>query len=220
MTSRASRKRSRRAALRRRKARPYHHGDLKEALVDAASSILARGGSEALTLRATARRAGVSQTAPYRHFADKEALLAAVAATGFRELARHMTQAAEGLHETGAIVEALGLGYVRFARERPHLLRLMFGREIRRKRDHAELEMAAADAYRFIERAMNVHLAPAASIDARLATVSAWALVHGLATLLIDRQIRPAMSGERDDETLIQDVAALFIDGLDALGRR
>jgi AcrR family transcriptional regulator len=73
--------------------RPYHHGDLRSALLEHAVRILRTDGLEALTLRAVARAAGVSQTAPYRHFADRRALMGAIAADGFRELNRAMGEA-------------------------------------------------------------------------------------------------------------------------------
>src|SRR5690349_3579164 len=96
----------------------YHHGDLRPALLKAAGRVLEKEGPAALSLRELARRAGVSHNAPYRHFADREALLAALAADGFRMLGE-VLGVASSRHR--------GEAYVRFALEHPQLFRLMFG---------------------------------------------------------------------------------------------
>ncbi|HET8576665.1 MAG TPA: helix-turn-helix domain-containing protein, partial [Methylomirabilota bacterium] len=111
------------ARLRRQEPRParrrrgrYHHGDLPRALVAAAVSLVEREGVDALTLRGAARKAGVSQAAPYRHFADKQALLAAVAEEGFKALSEAMRRASAP-HEGDPLgrFRALGEAYVEFA---------------------------------------------------------------------------------------------------------
>ena len=94
----------------------YHHGDLKAALLDAADALLDEGGPGAVSLREAARRAGVSAMAPYRHFADKEALLAALAARAFMAFGKAMREAAEGSSDP---LRMMGDVYVRFARARP-----------------------------------------------------------------------------------------------------
>jgi AcrR family transcriptional regulator len=105
----------------------YHHGDLRQALVAAAAAILEKGGPHAVTLRAVAKRVGVSQAAPYHHFADKEAILAAVAEEGFAQLAVFMDDArAVAGSSPGARLRATGLGYVRFATRHPSHFQLMF----------------------------------------------------------------------------------------------
>src|ERR1700693_5459913 len=108
----------------------YHHGDLPRALLDAALHIVETQGTEALTLRAVARRAGVSQAAPYRHFASKEAILAAVAEDGFRSLIAAMRESVATCGEDPlGRLRAVGLGYVTFATSHPSHFRVMFGRE-------------------------------------------------------------------------------------------
>ena len=99
-------------------SRPYHHGDLPAALLEAALGLLE--DDQAFSLRAVARRAGVSPTAPYRHYADKEALLAALATDGFAQLAGHLEAAAE--------LTDMAVAYVAFALAHPGLFRLMYGR--------------------------------------------------------------------------------------------
>src|SRR5689334_19621575 len=105
-----------------RRKRSYHHGDLHSALLLTAGKMLEKEGLEALTLREVARRAGVSHSAPYRHFAEREALLAALAAEGFERLGAAQRKAAEA----GGL-RAMGEAYVAFALENPQRFRLMFG---------------------------------------------------------------------------------------------
>ncbi|NQU70812.1 MAG: TetR/AcrR family transcriptional regulator, partial [Rhodospirillales bacterium] len=180
----------------------------------AAVDILEKDGIAALSLRAVARQAGVSQTAPYRHFADKEALLAAVAAEGFRGLIAQMSERVAGLADPTARLAALGMGYVAFASAHPAQLRLMFGPEIRNKPDHPELIEVAREGYAMLSDAMaeRLSLADAGPVDPALATLAAWSLVHGLATLLVDRQINSHMTGgtEVDAEALSAGILALF----------
>ncbi|WP_375464130.1 TetR/AcrR family transcriptional regulator [uncultured Methylobacterium sp.] len=161
----------------------YHHGDLRRALLDAGARLLRAGGVDAVTLREAARAAGVSHNAPYRHFVSREALLAAVSAEGFRDLRRRL-EAADG----GPKANAIGLGhiYLRFAaEERPHFL-LMFGGVID-KADFPDLAEAAAAALAVLDRAVSGGGAESAAAE----TLRAWALVHGLAHLVAERQITP-----------------------------
>jgi AcrR family transcriptional regulator len=151
----------------------YHHGDLRPALVRAAQKLLEKAGPEALSLREVARRAGVSHNAPYRHFSGREALLAALAAEGFRRLG-------EALAATTG--RAMGEAYVRFALEHPQLFRLMFGGRLRFAR-HRPLAEAAAQPY---EALLGAFRAQPAIGDPEKAAAAAWALVHGLAHLLLD----------------------------------
>ena len=106
-------------------AAEYHHGDLRHALINAALVGLEEGGTGALSLRGLAERVGVSRTAPYRHFAGKKALLAAVAASGFVRFTEAL-RAAKG-RNAGKRLAAIGRAYCAFARQNPGLLRLMFG---------------------------------------------------------------------------------------------
>ncbi|KAB0246060.1 TetR/AcrR family transcriptional regulator, partial [Escherichia coli] len=105
--------------------RSYHHGDLPTALVQAALELLEEGGATELSLRAAARRAGVSTAAPYRHFADRDALLSAVAAVGYRDLATQL-EAANPSPETPDDLADIAIAYVNFALQRPGLFRAMF----------------------------------------------------------------------------------------------
>jgi len=179
----------------------YHHGNLRAALIDAAREILVAEGVSALSLRAVARRAGVSQTAPYRHFADKATLLAELAAEGFRGLTARMEAEAARQSDPKTRWQALGRGYVLFAVENPTFLRLMFGPEIPQKSAYPELLAAAEAAFAALAGATDAVAAKRdASADGRIAALAAWSIVHGLANLLIDGQIGERMLGGKVPE--------------------
>jgi AcrR family transcriptional regulator len=161
----------------------YHHGDLAAALVAAALDLLQEGGEGELSLRAVARRAGVSPAAPYRHFADREALVSAVATVGYRELAERLI-AAHPAPSTPDQLAGAAVAYVRFALERPALFRIMFSEPCQRDNDERVAETEAVHLYvgQIVERAF-----PGADVEA-LAT-AIWALVHGLAFLYLDGKL-------------------------------
>ncbi len=161
----------------------YHHGDLRAACVRAAMELLEEGGETALSLRAVARRAGVSPTAPYRHYADREALVSAVAAVGYRELAERLV-AAHPFPSTPEQLASVAIAYVQFALERPALFRIMFGEPCDRDNDERVAATAAVSLYvrEIVQRSF-----PQADADA-LAT-AIWALVHGLAFLHLDGKL-------------------------------
>lgn len=152
--------------------RPYHHGDLRAALIDAAETLLDAGGD--VSLREAARLAGVSPTAAYRHFADKDALLAALAVRGFQEFARALGEAAA--RDPGHELAARGRAYIRFALARPGRFRLMFGPLLARSADHPELRETSRRTFAAIENATG-------DTDEALRR---WGMVHGLAHLLLD----------------------------------
>ncbi len=161
-------------------------------MLEGALELLAEGGPSHLTLRGAARRAGVSVAAPYRHFADKRALLAAVAADGFSALQRASEEAVDlaGDDPIQRFV-AHGLAYVRFAVENPAQYRVMFGPELADKRIHEDLYRTARAAYDGL-RATLTYCADAGvfrSEDIELRAMRAWALVHGLASLFLDGQL-------------------------------
>jgi AcrR family transcriptional regulator len=154
-------------------------GELREALVVAALSILENGTGD-LSLRAVARAAGVSAMAPYRHFADKAALLAAVAERGFVALHDDLA-AADGAPDPRAALLAQGLAYIAFARARPALFRLMFVDQLGQVKPAGEEN----GAYDILARRV-VALAPN---DADSAALACWSIVHGLATLVLDGRL-------------------------------
>lgn len=180
----------------RRDKRSYHHGDLPAALLRAAGKILEKEGVEALSLRALTRRTGVSHAAPYRHFRDRESLLAALAAEGFAMLGRAQREAAA----SGGL-RAMGEAYVRFALEHPQRFRLMFGGQLKIAR-HPELREIATRAFEALSGALAAH----AGSGAGDASIAAWALVHGLAQLLLGGRIAEAARRGRSEAQFVQDV--------------
>ncbi|WP_346921622.1 TetR/AcrR family transcriptional regulator [Glutamicibacter creatinolyticus] len=166
----------------------YHHGDLREALVNAAREMLEAG--EPYSMRAVARRAGVSPAAPYRHFADREALDSAVAVEGFAELGKSLTQTlsahSRNLSAPGEVLADLGVSYVAFALRHPALFRLMFGNEC----DTADSDRVRASQalHDVLNKALAALLPTAASPELSTAL---WALAHGLAFLHLDGKYRP-----------------------------
>ncbi|MEZ5213067.1 TetR/AcrR family transcriptional regulator [Gordonia sp. (in: high G+C Gram-positive bacteria)] len=174
----------------------YHHGDLPAALVRAALELLDADGAEAdLSLRAVARRAGVSAGAPYRHFADRNALLSAVAAVGYRELADSLAAAAPDAH-TPDDLAAIAVAYVRFALDRPGLFRVMFGGLC--DTDNADRVAAVTAINTYLT---NVIARTVTSDDPAVAATGAWALVHGLAFLFLDGKL-DASSPDQAAETV------------------
>ena len=155
----------------------YHHGDLRAALLQAAGELLEEQGLAGLSLREAARRAGVSHNAPYRHFPDRNALLTALAAEGFRLLEEAME---------GKASRERGEAYVRFALAHPNRFRLMFGGQIEIGKN-AELRAAASRTYEGLVAAFG---ARQDVTDPETAAAAAWALTHGLAHLLLDGHFR------------------------------
>jgi AcrR family transcriptional regulator len=180
-----------------KKASNYHHGALRDALIHAAREILESQGYEALTLRAAARRVGVSQAAPYNHFADKAALLAAIAAQGFGEFAAAMRQEMDAEVEPQARLNATGVAYVAFATSNPGLFKLMFGSSAHQASGDPELDAARTSAYEVLRGAVHsVHVSePHLASDEPLESLRSWALVHGLATMINEGTIAPRIYG-------------------------
>src|ERR1700676_2740437 len=161
----------------------YHHGDLPAACLTAALDLLEEGGARALSLRAVARRAGVSPAPPYRHYADREALLSAVAAVSHPELGE-LLAAAHPAPSTPEQLAGFGVAYVQFALEQPALFRMMFGEPCDRDNDERVAATAAVSLYL---REIVTRCFPQA--DAEALAPAIWALVHGLAFLHLDGKL-------------------------------
>jgi AcrR family transcriptional regulator len=180
--------------------RSYHHGDLEAALLQAAGKILEKEGVEALSLREVARRAGVSHNAPSRHFPQREGLLAALAAEGFRMLGQAQREAA-----AAGGLRAMGETYVRFALAHPQRFRLMFGGQVSMQK-HPQLREVATKAFASLSGALSARVPEARG--AGDSSIAAWALVHGLAQLLLGDRIASAARQGRDDAAFVRDVLA------------
>lgn len=191
----------------------YHHGDLKRALTSAALSLVAEKGPKGFTLTEAARRAGVSAAAPYRHFADKAALLATVAEQGFRDLHAELSAAAgEAADPKGRVVE-LGRAYVRWAVAHPDHYRVMFGAELT-KADHPDLAIAGEQAFGDLLGAIAAcqEAGVVAGHDPRELAAPLWSLVHGVASLAIGGELR-TVGIEQDPEAIIAGVVAQMLSG-------
>ena len=170
----------------------YHHGDLRTALIEAGMTALREGGD--LSLRALARAVGVSATAVYRHFPDKDALLAAIADEAYAMLAADQRTASEAAGGGLAGFGATGAAYVRFALRNPALFRLVFAHTQTEPHDQRE---EGDEAMAMLHAAARAYAPP--GVDPQVAALQAWALVHGLAMLMLEGHV-PA------DETLIDRV--------------
>jgi len=181
---------SKRAAGKSR--RPYHHGNLRRALLDGALEMIRTEGVSGLTLRDLGARLGVSRTALYRHFADKHALLAAVATEGFRALRRELVTAWEEGGRGRAGFQAMGAAYVRFAARNPSHYRVMFGSPAGPEDSAAELAAEAAGAFQALVDSLAAlqRDAMVRDEDTVLMARFVWSVVHGVAMLLLDGQVR------------------------------
>ena len=195
--------------------RPYHHGALRSALVAEAVRLLAEGDPAALSLRELARRLGVSPAAPYRHFADKDALLAAVAQEGFERLSVELEAAAEA-HPDAPLRQLTDTGwaYVRFALAQPQYFQVMFGRAATPPSKYPQLLTAGQSAFGILQRVIDggQRAGQVGAGDPHALAVAAWTQVHGLATLLLEGQLPT-----RDDtecEALVRRCLAILHVGL------
>jgi AcrR family transcriptional regulator len=176
----------------RKRADRYHHGDLSRSLLQEALRTIEKGGVAALTLRNVGEKLGVSRTALYRHFADKSALLAAVATEGFRTL-REQTQMAWDEHGGGRKgLEAMGVAYVQFAVAHPSHYRVMFGGYVRSAAPDSDLATEGEGAFRVLVNAIVSQQTDGEIRDDNPLALAQyiWANVHGIAMLAIDGQLR------------------------------
>ena len=189
--------------------RPYHHGDLKTAMIAHALIRLEAAGPEELSLRGLAEAAGVSRAAPYAHFADKRALLAAIAATGFQRMTEAM--AAPGQGGPREAFMRVGRGYIGFALENPNLFKLMFSRELAYLRGMEGLREAGEAAVGVFYQGLSAFLAevrpdrPMTYADQALS----WSHIHGLSLLLLEDRL-PVEPGRKPE--LAEEITNHFVD--------
>lgn len=187
--------------------KPYHHGDLRAALLAAGEAELAEQGVEGFSLRSVAKRAGVSHAAPAHHFGDVAGLLTALAAEGFRRFQATLDEAEAGAADARDRAIRAGLGYMRFATTRPALFKLIFAAE---KPDFAapDLAEAAEIAYRHL-----VALVEALGGGDR-DVVALWAMSHGLADLARGGRVRTLLGLPEDQrEAMLRDILARVLPG-------
>ncbi|MCS6763490.1 MAG: TetR/AcrR family transcriptional regulator [Candidatus Protistobacter heckmanni] len=194
----------------------YHHGNLRDALVEEGMSLLETEGLKALSLREVARHTGVSQTAPLHHFAGKTGLLAAIAALGFRRLFEYRTAALKNKRDPRVRLMTVMLAYLEFAKAHPSLFYLMHGPEIPEKTTFPELDEAATRSYSVLETCVAEYLqATEGSAEcSREATLAAWTACYGLAVILTSPQNTPRMVLRRDQMGIAEKIFEMFIHGL------
>jgi len=202
-------------------AKPYHHGDLRRALMESADAILEREGPNALSLRAVAREAGVSPAAPYHHFKDKDELLSAIAQEGFARLKAALTGAcaAAALAATGSAEQEprrklsdLGMAYVKFAQSHPALYQVMYDRAraedaLPQKSDQEHDH----NAFQIVKDAMTEaggnHFS---ETDIHLAAIASWCAAHGLAEMSGFVQFRPLKAQLGGEDAFLRAVLEHF----------
>ena len=193
--------------------RAYHHGDLRDSLLAEAAAMIAEHGARSVTMRAIGQRLGVSRAAAYRHFANKKALLVAVAAAGFTRLNERLKAAgAGGPKSSVARFRRMGEEYVRFALENPAHYRLMYGKEAVTRKDLPQLRGAGDALFDLLVGMIREHQRGGVikRQDPRSQAYVAWSAVHGLASLLIEGQILASV----DVDALIQQTTQTMLDGM------
>jgi len=194
----------------------YHHGDLRETLMQASLELIDEGGVQALSLRKAARKAGVSSGAPYHHFDSRQELLAALATQGFRLLGELMDEATEAAAaEPIAQLEACGRSYVRFAREHTAYFRVMFRPELAAPESYpGDRKPGEAVFERLVGRVLAIqeagHAPPG---DPEAMILLAWSVAHGLSSLMVDGPLCVATEEpmvEMDPEVMGETVMRVF----------
>lgn len=194
----------------------YHHGDLRNALIQAATTVLLEKGAAGLSLREVAKVAGVSHAAPYRHFPDKAALLRVLAQEGFERLTAAINLAAENSpHNSEQRLIEAGVAYVRIAVQQPEITRLMFGGTVESQQDPAYLAASAAS-YGALLGIIREGIAQGTfrQRPPQELVMVAWASMHGLAMLAVASLLEVDLDDESALDTLIRSVASNVIYGI------
>lgn len=200
-------------ATRNEAAKPYHHGDLRRALIETALAMLGEEGGWQFTLRELARRAGVSHTASYKHFPDKAALLAELAMIGFDELRAALLAARPSSASPRDEFLEMSHGYVGFGASHPNLYRLMFSADARvsanpRLREHASAALEVLN--ELVARGQSAGWLKKSEPRAQVA--AGWAQLHGLTLLTIDDLLGPDTVGP----DAVEGALGTLLEGLEA----
>ncbi len=200
--------------------KPYHHGNLREALITAALELLVENGVEGISLRKVAQKTAVSATALYTHFKDKRELLAVMAAHGFDGLSASMLEQSKAnkkgidikADQTPNNLLALARGYVFFAIKNPSLFQLMFGKQFINLAEFPALTKASASSYAIMTNAVAEQIkAKGGQTSAKIGAAAAWSMMHGLSTLINDGKISAETSGVSSIDELIEQVGGTLI---------
>ncbi len=174
------------------KKKSYHHGDLKNALIEAGADLLSKEGVSALSLRKVAQKAGVSHAAPYAHFADKQALIAAISTEGYKKLYGQIAQVAERhrMDPLRRLIES-SWAYVQFALDEPDHFKVTLSDMIEKEQDYPAFVETARQTFglvvEVVAQCQQAGILRQGAPD--LSAVSVWALIHGFVTLLLENQI-------------------------------
>jgi AcrR family transcriptional regulator len=197
--------------------RDYHHGNLKNALIEAALAQIANHGARALSLRELSRSIGVSHASTYRHFPNKESVLATIAEQGFEKLTHAMEAAARPYAgDPLEMLQATGVAYVGFGVTHPHHLQVMFGDLVTHHENYPALLESSKKAYEVLVSVVREgqRTGRIRAQNERLVTLAAWAQVHGLTMLIASGRIRPEGAERIEHNSLAASVIALLRDGL------
>ena len=178
------------------KKKTYHHGDLKNALIKAGVEILAKDGVSGLSLRKVALKAGVSHAAPYAHFADKQALIAAISTEGFRQLYERVSGVAEKYRSQPEkqLTEA-AWAYVQFAMDDRDRFKVMFSGVLEKEKDYPDFVVESQRNFQLVKSIVEANQASGRlrGGDSALVALSAWGIIHGFLMLLLEGQISHAV---------------------------
>ena len=202
----------------------YHHGNLRAELIQAGLSIVAEEGVDTVSLRAVARRAKVSHSAPYHHFSNKAELLAALAAAGFERLVGEIREEMErnAAHTPIDQLRVLGRTYMNFAAANPSVFRMMFRPELTQPSQHPVLQGAEALAFstlmEIVVACQQHNQLPAG--DPFALAVCAWSAVHGLATLRVEQVLQETALGAYDWSQIVNTINEFAVRGMSIPGDR
>jgi AcrR family transcriptional regulator len=190
----------------------YHHGNLREVLITSALEILKEGTLQDLSLRALARKAGVSQTAPYRHFEDKEALIVVLILEGSTIMQDYMKDAIAISEDAVERLINLGIAYYDFSQDHPAHFRLMFSGSVEDKDKYEVLVEADKNGSKMVEVivAECMKLPNAPKINPEIMRLACWSLVHGLANLILNDVIRDDILKNNDKRTVVSEVISFY----------
>ena len=192
-------------------SKKYHHGDLKNALIRAGVEILAKEGVSGLSLRKVAQRAGVSHSAPYAHFPDKQSLIAAISTEGFNQLYAELEAAISPYpkHPKKQLLEGVK-AYVRFAEENTDTFKIMFSGVLEKEKDYPSFVEISSKTFKLVvgvvQACQNAHILPKGTAD--LMAVTVWGQIHGIVSLALEGQISHSVL----ERIKIEDIASFAID--------
>ena len=184
----------------------YHHGDLKNALIKAGVKILAKEGVSGLSLRKVAKQAGVSHAAPYSHFADKQAFIAAISTEGFKQLYKQIASAREAHQDPSALLLETAGAYIQFAMNEPDRFKLMFSSVIEKEKDYPEFVTVSQENFQqlveVVEVCQRAGLLKSGSPD--LMAISVWSSVHGMIMLVLEEQVSHTVLNKYDIDDILK----------------